>query len=198
MTYEFSTDFNDALPQSTEASLIPSGTIAKVVLSISAGGFGQDGWLTKSEKTGAVYINTELTITEGTFVKRKIFYLIGVKSGKCNAQSEDIWANKGRTMLRSILEAARNIHPHDKSDDAKARRKVMSLSELNGIEFAIKIGIEHDKTGAYPPKNTILSVITPTHKQYQSVMGIIAAKNPIFSNNTPPAPTNDDADWLSM
>ncbi len=63
----------------------------------------------------------------------------------------------GRAMIRSILESARNIHPHDNSEKAVLARKLNSIADLNGLEFRAKVGIEADR---YGEKNKIATVIT--------------------------------------
>ena len=133
MTYEFSTDFNNALPQN-DLALIPAGN------------------------------------------------LIGIEGAKRNAKGEDTWGMNGRTMIRSILESARNIHPNDRSQSAIEGRTINDLLELMGIEFGIKIGVEEDKSGNYQPKNTVLSIITPNYSSYASVMGVSGRKSQASSD----------------
>jgi hypothetical protein len=50
------------------------------------------------------------------------------------------------------------------SEAAMAARKINSFDELEGLEMIIKIGIESDRSGVYPDKNRVLSIITPEHK----------------------------------
>ena len=168
----FLTDFNTAAPQEFSPRLIPAGTIAKVILKIHAGNYGTEGWLTHNERTSSIYLDTELTITKGQYAKRKIFHLIGIEGSKRNSDGEDIWRQAGRTMIRSILEAAHNIHPNDESERANKLRKVVNVGDINGLEFAIKIGIEKERDG-YPAKNRISMIITPEHPQYKEIMEIM-------------------------
>ena len=168
----FLTDFNTATPQTLSPRLIPAGTIAKVILKIHAGNYGTEGWLTHNERTGSIYLDTELTITEGPYARRKIFHLIGIEGSKRNSEGEDVWRQAGRTMIRSILEAAHNIHPNDESERANKLRKVANVGDINGLEFAIKIGIENERAG-YSSKNRVSLIITPDHSQYKEIMKII-------------------------
>ncbi|WP_341820846.1 hypothetical protein [Wolbachia endosymbiont (group A) of Myopa testacea] len=147
------TDFNTAKSQS---NLIPRGTMVKVKMAIKPGGY--EDWYTKSYTTGSIYLNAEFTVTEGPYAKRKIYQVIGIKSGKANVEREDVWGEMGRSMIRSILESARNIHPHDNSEKAILGRKLNSIADLNGLEFRTKVGIEADRHGE---KNKIVMVITP-------------------------------------
>ena len=156
MLSDFLTDFNNAKLQS---SLIPKGTIVKVKMAIKPGGY--ENWFTKSYTTGSIYLNAEFTITEGPYAKRKIFQIIGVKSGKAEGE-EDICGESGRCMLRSILESARNIHAHDTSEKAVIARKINSIADFNVVEFTAKVGIEADR---YGEKNKIATVITPEQSE---------------------------------
>jgi len=151
------TDFNTAKSQS---NLIPRGTIVKVKMAIKPGGY--EDWYTKSYATGSIYLNAEFTITEGPYAKRKIYQVIGIKSGKAEG-TEDAWREMGRSMIRSILESARNIHPHDTSEKAMLARKLNSIADLNGLEFTAKLGIEADNR--YGNRNRIDTVITPDEPQ---------------------------------
>ena len=84
-------DFNDA--QNT--SVIPKGVIAKGRLTIRPGGHDDPaqgwtgGYATRGD-SGAVYLNTEFTVLEGPYARRKIFTLIGLYSPK--GRSGRTWA----------------------------------------------------------------------------------------------------------
>ncbi|MFP3034050.1 MAG: hypothetical protein ACEY3C_00515, partial [Candidatus Tisiphia sp.] len=90
MLSDFLTDFNNAKLQS---NLIPKGTIVKVKMAIKPGGY--ENWFTKSYATGSIYLNVEFTVTEGPYAKRKIFQVIGIKSGKARVEGEDTWGESG-------------------------------------------------------------------------------------------------------
>ncbi|WP_264338622.1 hypothetical protein [Wolbachia endosymbiont (group A) of Cheilosia soror] len=150
------TDFNTAKSQS---NLIPKGTVVKVKMAIKPGGY--EDWFTKSYATGSIYLNAEFTVTEGPYARHKIYQAIGIKSAKAEG-TEDIWGEMGRSMIRSILESARNIHPHDNSEKAVLARKLGSVADLNGLEFRAKVGIEADR---YGEKNKIATVVTPEQHQ---------------------------------
>lgn len=148
------TDFNTAKSQS---NLIPKGTTIKVQMAIKPGGY--ECWFTKSPTTGSIYLNAEFTVIEGPYARQKIYQVIGIKSGKASVEKEDVWGESGRSMLRSILESARNIHPHDTSEKAVIARKINSIADFNGLEFTAKVGIEADSR--YGDRNRIAAAITP-------------------------------------
>lgn len=173
MLHDLLTDFNTAESQS---NLIPACTIAKAQITIQPGGYEPDYWLTKSPNTGSIYLNAEFTITEGPYAKHRIYQIIGIKSSKADGQ--DKWSEMGRSMIRSILESARNIKPSDNSEQANHMRKLQSISELNGLECMVKISIEYDKTGKYGDRNRIMAIITPKDKEYKQ-------NNEIFNDKIP-------------
>jgi hypothetical protein len=155
-------NFNDA-EQQTEFGLIPADTIAKARLIIKAGSDFSDPFLTRSKNGDSVFLNCEFTIMEGQYAKRKVFDKIGISGS-------DTWVNMGKSRIRAILESAKNINPKDMSETAISARKISSFDELNGLEFVIKIAVEHDRNGVYQDKNKIAAIITPGHAMYREYM----------------------------
>jgi hypothetical protein len=155
-------DFNSA-EQQQEFGLIPAGAIAKIRLTIKAGNDISDPFLTQSKNGDSAYLDCELVIMEGQYVRRKIFDKIGISGS-------DNWVNMGKARIRAILESAKNINPKDMSEAAVSARKINSFEELNGLEFVAKIGVEHDRNGVYQDKNKIALIITPDHVAYKEYM----------------------------
>ena len=169
MNYTEILDFNNVLPSKPEFSLIPVDTIAKAHLTIRGGGYEADPYLTKSSHTGSIYLAAEFCVLEGPFSRRKIFQNFGV-SGTLKEGDNDSFGKKGRSLIRSIIESAKNINPNDNSDEAQKARKINNFGDLNGITCIIKIGIDHDKSGKYNDRNCIIGIITPDKKEYQQIM----------------------------
>lgn len=161
--YEYMTNFNNAEEQ---FMLIPNGTIAKVMLTLRSGNYGENNILTKNEKTSSIGLSVEFLILDGEHKNRKIIQLIGVKGTSLNERGEDVWGSMGCRLIRALLESAHNITPKDKSDKANLLRKVTDFSELQNLKCLVKIGIETDKTGQYPDKNKVVIAITPDMKDY--------------------------------
>jgi hypothetical protein len=155
-------DFNSAESQ-MEFGLIPNNTIAKVRLTIKPGNDVSDPFLTQSRTGDSAYLNCELVIMEGQYVRRKIFDKIGISGS-------DAWVNLGKARIRAILESAKNVNPKDMSETAISARKINSFDELNGLEFVVKIGVERDRNGVHQDKNKIASIITPDHADYKEYM----------------------------
>lgn len=165
-------DFNDAEEQ-REFALIPPRTLAKVIMSIRPGGYDDPsqgwtgGYATRSDKTGAVYLNAKFTILEGPFAKRVVFGLIGLYSPK----GPD-WTNMGRSFLRAILNSARGIHPSDQSPTAQNARRIRGFADLDGVEFVARIDVEKDQNG--DDKNVVKAAIQPDSKEYAALMGAVS------------------------
>lgn len=152
-------DFNDA-EQQTEFSLIPANTIAKARITVKQGNDFSTPGLTKSKNGDSAYIDCEYVITEGQYVRRKVFDKIGI-------EGSETWVTMGRARIRAILESAKNINPRDMSEAAKAARNINSYFDLDGLEPLLRIGIESDRNGAYPDKNKVASIVTPDNKAYK-------------------------------
>jgi hypothetical protein len=190
-------DFNGPKPLAAGIELIPANTLAKVRLTVRPGAAGPDGWSTRSRSSDALYLNTEAVILEGPYAKRHVYARIGIKGKSVNEHREDIYANRGRSLIRGILESARGVHPNDGSDGARAARTIRSLGELNGLTFAARIGVYRDRRDLNAgPRNVIVAAITPAHKGYATLMGsgnaVVAAPaataTPPWAGASPAAP----------
>lgn len=177
------TDFNKIEPQKTEFPLIPKGTIVKVKMGITLGGYGEDNALTQNELTGSVGLKANFVVVEGEYKDRSIIQLIGFKGTKVNEEGKDIWGNSGKSLLRGLIESAKGISSKDTSALATNMRKV-SLRELDGIIALVKVGIESDKSGKYSDKNKVQYALTADHKEYGNYMTIPEKKQ--ASTNTLP------------
>jgi len=164
-------DFNGADTQDAAFDLIPANTLVRVTLTIRPGGAGPEGWLTQSKTSTALYLNTEAIIMDGPFARRRIYTRIGFR-GKNAGSGDDTYGNRGRALIRGILESARGIRADDQSDAARSARMIRSLGELSGLEFVARIGIERDKDRPDEPgRNVIKAAIGPAHGDYARVMG---------------------------
>jgi len=164
-------DFNGADTQDAAFDLIPANTLVRVTLTIRPGGAGPEGWLTQSKTSTALYLNTEAIIIEGPFARRRIYTRIGFR-GKNAGSGDDSYGNRGRALIRGILESARGLRAEDQSDAARSARMIRSLGELSGLEFVARIGIERDKDRPDEPgRNAIKAAIGPAHGDYARVMG---------------------------
>ncbi|MEA1053327.1 hypothetical protein U5801_26505 [Lamprobacter modestohalophilus] len=163
-------DFNDA-EQQQGFELIPAGTLARVCLRIKPGGYDDPsqgwtgGWATRSAQTDAVYLACEAVILDGPHARRKLWWNIGLSSPK-----GPTWTQMGRTFMRAVLNSARHIHPGDTSPQAQAARRIQGFGDLDGLEFAVRIGIEANGRGE--DKNTVTSVVEPDHRDYAALMGL--------------------------
>jgi len=171
MSGSFTHDFNGAEAQQNAFELIPAGTLAKVRLTIRPGGVGPEGWVTQSRTSDAQYLNTEAVILEGPHAKRRIYTRIGLR-GKGAQGADDSYGNRGRSLIRGILESARGIASKDSSDRARAARTIRGYGDLNGMEFLARIGVEKDKNDPRDEgRNVIAAAIGPEHSDYARLMG---------------------------
>ena len=115
-------DFNGADTQDAAFDLIPANTLVKVCLTVRPGGAGPEGWLTQSKTSPALYLNTEAVVMEGPFARRRIYTRIGFRGKAAGGPGDDTYGNRGRAMIRGILESARGVRADDQSNAARAAR----------------------------------------------------------------------------
>jgi hypothetical protein len=157
-------NLNDADDQQN-LNLIPEGTIAKVRMTIKPGGYNEPsrgwagGYATRKPDTGAIYLNCEFTILEGTHAKRKVWSLIGLHSEKGSE-----WNRIGRSFMKAIINSAYGLDPKDTSAEAIAKRDT-NFFALNRIEFIARIDVEKDKEKG-EERNVIKRAVTKGHKDY--------------------------------
>ena len=115
---------------------------------------------------------------EGPYAKRKLWSNIGLYSKK-----GPVWAQMGRSMIRAILNSARNVHPQDNSPAAANARRIAGFQDLDGIEFLARIDVEKDGKGE--DRNVVKLAMEPDHKDYAALMGAV----PALAAGTAPAPS---------
>ncbi|MCB1339431.1 MAG: hypothetical protein KDK10_18905 [Maritimibacter sp.] len=165
-------DFNGADTQDAAFDLIPANTLVRVTLTVRPGGAGPEGWLTQSKTSPAQYLNTEAIVMEGPYARRRIFTRIGFRGKNAGGPGEDSYGNRGRALIRGILESSRGVRSDDQSEPARAARMIRSLGELSGLEFVARIGIERDKDKAEDSgRNAIKAALGPDNADYARVMG---------------------------
>jgi glycosyltransferase involved in cell wall biosynthesis len=142
MSGSFNHDFNGAEAQQNAFEVIPAGTLVKVRLSIRPGGVGPEGWVTQSRTSDAQYLNVEAVVLDGPHSKRRIYTRIGLR-GKGGQGADDSYANRGRSLIRGILESARGVSGKDTSDRARLARTIRGYGDLNGLEFLARLGGLH-------------------------------------------------------
>lgn len=137
-----------------QAGLIPDNTVARAILTIRPGGSGDGGWL-KTSSTGGLMLDTEWTITDGPFAKRKVWKYMSLSEKAAPITMR---------QLRAAIEGHHGLKPDDMSEAAQAKRRV-ALSDLSGIEACILIGVEKGTNG-YEDKSTLKAVIAPGEGKY--------------------------------
>jgi hypothetical protein len=181
-------DFNTAGEQRS-FEVMPDGTIAVVQLNVRRGGAGADGILKLTNKGDAEGLDTEITVVEGEYAKRKLWaFMIVSGTTDGHATAGDITVRK----LRAIIESSRGIKPADVSEAAKAAR-VAEFSDFDGVRFMAKIGVEPAR-GDYKAKNILAEVITPDRKEWHPIEQDPAAAKSAASSATPTAPIKKP-DW---
>lgn len=179
-------DFNDTTAV-RGFSVIPNGTLAKVMIYIKSGGYNDErqgwtgGYASISRDTGSVYLNCEITVVAGDHEGRKFYHNIGLHS-----QKNELWGNMGRSMIRGILNSANGLRDDDNSPQAQNKRRIADFSALDGLQFVARIGIQKND----PERNELKAALDPSHEEYAALMeqrgpSPQVASNSVTSTNKP-------------
>lgn len=161
-------DFNSADEQKAMGGLIPNNTQATVHVTVRPGGHGEGGWLKRSRQGDSLALDLEFTVVDGPYAKRKLWELWTVDgTSEGHAKARDISGSR----IRALLESANGIRPDDESDHAKARRRIATWGDLDGLRVPVMIYIEKggkdEKSGTeYKDKNRISEIITPDRRSW--------------------------------
>jgi hypothetical protein len=153
---------NDSGPQRPEFEVIPPGTIVDLQVGIKRDKTGEVLTEAVTDKGKSIGVDFVFTITNGEFVKRKIWTrstLGGDGAGHVEA------ARISRDFIRALLESAHGIRPDDTSEAAIAARTLKDWDEIEGITFVARVGVLPPR-GSYKAKNTIDTVITPDQSDW--------------------------------
>jgi hypothetical protein len=169
-------DFSDVEPQQS-SDLIADGSFAKVMMTIRPGGVdGQteiDRGLLKASTTAGsdvLSLDCEFTVTEGRLARRKFWQTFTVSGGKVDEKGASIGWNISKRTFRAMIDSALGLDPEDNSDDAKAKRRLRGLADLDGITFVAKITVEPSTDSRYPDKNKLDRPVLPNEKEWRAVM----------------------------
>lgn len=168
-------DFNDAEPQmGPMGELIPDGTFAKVKMTIRPGGVDgpvpADKGLLRAAKSGdAKMLDCEFVITSGPFARKRFWQNFTVAGGKVDDKGVSIAWKISKSIFRAMIESATGLDPKDMSDAAKAKRTIQSLSQLQGIESAVRIMVEPG-SGNFADQNRLANVVIRGDEQYEAIM----------------------------
>jgi hypothetical protein len=169
-------DFSEVEPQQS-SDLIPDGSFAKVIMTIRPGGVdGQteiDQGLLKTSNTPAsdvLSLDCEFTVTEGRLARRKFWHSFTVSGGKVDEKGASIGWNISKRTFRAMIDSALGLDPDDNGEDAKAKRRLRGLADLDGITFVAKIMVEPTTDSRYPDKNKLDRPVLPNEKEWRAVM----------------------------
>jgi hypothetical protein len=169
-------DFSDVEPQQS-SDLIPDGTFAEVTMTIRPGGVdGQteiDKGLLKASNTpgsDVLSLDCEFTVVRGRLVRRKFWQNFTVAGGKVDEKGASIGWNISKRTFRAMIDSALGLDPDDNGEEAKAKRRLRGLADLDGISFVAKIAVEPNNDPRYPDQNKLDRPVLPNEKEWRAVM----------------------------
>lgn len=176
-------DFREAEDMS-DYSVIPAKEVVRVKTIIKKGNYNNDemglkeGWASKSDNTGAIYLNCEFKIISQKYNGIKIFQVIGIHSNK-----GERWGNMGKSFIKAILNSHFQLDPFDKSEFSEKKRILNNIGDLHGMDFIAEIGVENDKIrGGY--RNTIKKPIMKNEEKYKSFISNGKDINEVIGNTS--------------
>jgi hypothetical protein len=169
-------DFSDVEPQQS-SDLLPDGSFCKVTMTIRPGGVdGQteiDKGLLKASTTpgsDVLSLDCEFTVVEGRHTRRKFWHSFTVSGGKVDEKGASIGWNISKRTLRAMIDSALGLDPDDNREDAKAKRQLRGLADLDDITFIAKVAVEPSTDPRYPDKNKLDRPVLPNEKEWRAVM----------------------------
>ena len=69
-----------------------------------------------------------------------------------------------------MIDSALGLDPDDDGEEAKAKRRLRGLADLDGIAFVAKITVEPSNDPRYPDKNKLDRPVLPNEKEWRAVM----------------------------
>ena len=69
-----------------------------------------------------------------------------------------------------MIDSALGLDPDDNSEEAKAKRRLRGLADLDGITFVAKITVEPSNDPRYPDQNKLDRPVLPNEKEWRAVM----------------------------
>lgn len=191
-------DLNDAGPQRIGGT-IPDGSYVHVIMTLRPGGADgaesvDKGLLLQSPKSDALMLDCEFTVIDGSHAKQKFWQKMTVSGGKVDGKGKSMaWSITKRT-IGAMIESATGIHPNDSSPAAKSKRCMRGFSDLEGIEFWCKTGIESSEP--YADKTSLDYVITPDMAEYADLKaGKEVTPKPSGARKAKPAAEAGQAAW---
>lgn len=161
-------DLNDAGEQRIGGT-IPDGSYVHVIMTLRPGGVDgsesvDKGLLLQSKSSDVLMLDAEFTVLDGRHAKQKFWRMMVVSGGNLDEKGQSKGWNMTKTTIRAMIESATGIHPNDASPAAKSKRSMRGFSDLEGIEFWCKTGIESSQ--GYADKTSLDYVITPDMAEY--------------------------------
>ena len=151
-------DMNDAEPQGT-GELIPNGTFAKVTMTIRRGGSDGEseidrGLLKESNSPGSDVksLDTEFTVTEGPYARRKFWQLFTVSGGKVDDNGVSIGWKISKNTFRAMIDSGLGLDPKDMSEAVEKIRDRPASRLMRSNEGAMREGRQAG------PSSSILTV----------------------------------------
>lgn len=171
---------------------VPGGSRVLVRLTVEPPRYpSSEDRLVAQAKSGLLYLYCRLEVIGGTYDgvywHENIMLPCGVQYIGLTEGQRKVCGSGGRT-LRAIVEAVNRIEPKDVSPQAAEKRRLSSWSELDGVEFPARLGIDRQpyegNDGRLYWSNTLGRVLTCSDREYQEILngGEFITDGPVAGN----------------
>ena len=152
--------FNPTSGAETSRELLPDGTLAFAVVSMS------DKGLSNSQSTGGEYANLVITLDGPAPIgNRKVFHML---ANPLDTDNSEAWRKMAISAITRILEACGTFDCNDpesyKIFDFEGVTFSHMLEHIQGQSIAVEVGIQQGKDG-HADKNVIKTFLTPSQEK---------------------------------
>lgn len=127
-----------------------------------------NGIFKKGRENDTYYTDWEFTVVFGPHTGSKLFQNMTIAGGQMDDKGQSKAGNITKSFYRGWVESAYGVLPSDQSEQAKAVRNIPSLTALQDIPFAVKVGVQAGEPrpaaqggGVYPDRNFIQKIVLP-------------------------------------
>ena len=127
-----------------------------------------NGIFKKGREGDTYYTDWEFTVIFGPHTGSKLYQNMTIAGGQMDDKGQSKAGNITKSFYRGWVESAYGIQPSDQSAQAQAARNIPSISCLQDVPFAVKVGVQAGEPrpanqggGMYPDRNYIHKIILP-------------------------------------
>lgn len=127
-----------------------------------------NGIFKKGRENDTYYTDWVFTVVFGPHTGSQLFQNMTIAGGQVDDKGQSKAGNITKSFYRGWVESAYGVLPSDQSAQAQTVRNIPSLTALQEVPFAVKVGVQAGDPrpanlggGVYPDRNYIIKIILP-------------------------------------